>query len=371
MASDLTARAAAILESTNPRRAVKLYLDARRPGRAARLALANDELLEDRSIVNEILKVLKITDLMELAGELLEKISEPLEAIKCYSQAGVFARALELSRKVDPTSVVELERDWGKHLVSAGHYDAAINHFIEAGETALALDAAINARQWRKGLQIMQVIEDDDPAIKKQCEKLAEYFASIGEKNLAEKLFIRSGDIKRAVDVHIQNGNWNRAHEVALEYMTSEEANEILTKHAIALCEAGDLKHAEDLYLAIGKYDSAIAMYRKAGRRADMIRLVGKYRPDLLETTHIHLAKELNDSGKPREAEEHYLAAGDWKGAVAAFRSANMWEDALRVAKQNAGNNAAQQVLIIIFLHFNQNLHYQYTKYTLKSHIFL
>ena len=155
--SGQTARAAAILESTNPRRAVKLYLDARRPGRAARLALANDELLEDRSIVNEILKVLKITDLMELAGELLEKISEPLEAIKCYSQAGVFARALELSRKVDPTSVVELERDWGKHLVSAGHYDAAINHFIEAGETALALDAAINARQWRKGLQIMQV----------------------------------------------------------------------------------------------------------------------------------------------------------------------------------------------------------------------
>lgn len=193
----------------------------------------------------------------------------------------------------------------------------------------------------------MKVIEDDDPEIKKQCEKLAEYFASIGEKNLAEKLFIRSGDIKRAVDVHVQNGNWSRAHEVALEYMTSEEANEILTKHAIALCETGDLKHAEDLYLAIDKYDSAIAMYRKAGRRADMIRLVGKYRPDLLQTTHIHLAKELNDSGKPREAEEHYLAAGDWKGAVTAFRSANMWEDALRVAKQNAGNNAAQQVLII------------------------
>lgn len=155
--SGQTARAAAILEPTNPRRAVKLYLDAHRPGRAARLVLANPDLLEDRSIVNEIVRVLKATDLMELAGELLEKTSEPLEAIKCYSQAGVFARALELARKVDPTSVVDLEREWGKHLASAGHYDAAINHFIEAGETALALDAAINARQWRKGLQIIQV----------------------------------------------------------------------------------------------------------------------------------------------------------------------------------------------------------------------
>lgn len=190
------------------------------------------------------------------------------------------------------------------------------------------------------------MIEDDDPTIRKQCEKLAEYFASIQEKNLAERLFIRSGDARRAVDVHVQNGNWSRAHEVAQEYMTPDEANEVLLKHATILCETGDLKHAEELYLAIGKYDSAIAMYRKASRRADMIRLVAKYRPDLLETTHAHLARELNESSKPREAEDHYLAAGDWRGAVTAYRAANMWEDALRVAKQHAGDNAAQQVSI-------------------------
>ncbi|XP_015430536.1 PREDICTED: intraflagellar transport protein 172 homolog [Dufourea novaeangliae] len=345
--SGQSARAAAILEPTNPRRAVKLYLEARRPGRAARLVLADDELLEDKSIVNEIVKVLKATDLMELAGELLERTSEHLEAIQCYSQAGVFARALELARKVDPTMVVDLERDWGKHLASAGHYDAAINHFIEAGETALALDAAINARQWRKGLQIVQVIEDDDPAIRKQCEKLAEYFDSIGEKNLAERLFIRAGDANRAVDVHIQNGNWSRAHEVALEYMTPETANEVLAKHAAALSGAGDLKHAEELYLAIGEHDSAIAMYKGAGRRADMVRLVGRHRPDLLAPTHEHLARELDVAGKPREAEEHYLAAGDWRGAVTAYRSANMWEDSLRVAKKHAGDSAAQQVALM------------------------
>ncbi|XP_076397740.1 intraflagellar transport protein Oseg2 isoform X2 [Megachile rotundata] len=345
--SGQAARAAAILENTNPRRAVKLYLDARRPGRAARLVLTDDELLKDRTIVNEIVRVLKMTDLMELAGELLEKTSEPQEAIKCYSQAGVFARAVELAREVDPTCVVDLERDWGKHLASAGHYDAAINHFIEAGETTLALDAAINARQWRKGLQIVQVIEDDSPILRKQCEKLGEYFASIGDKNIAEKLFIRAGDARHAVEVHIHDGNWSRAYEVAQEYMTPDEANEVLAKHAANLCEAGDLKHAEELYVAIGEYDAAISMYKKAGRRADMIRLVGKFRPNLLEATHAHLARELDAAGKPREAEEHYLAAGDWKSAITAYRSANMWEDALRVAKNNAGDNAAQQVALM------------------------
>jgi len=155
--SGQTVRAASIIETTNPKRAVKLYLEARRPGRAARLILGDNELLEDERIVEEVISSLKATDLMELAGELLEKTGAGAEAISCYAQAGVFARALDLARKVDASLVVELERDWGKHLAANGHYDAAINHFIEAGETVLALKAAINARQWRKALQIIQV----------------------------------------------------------------------------------------------------------------------------------------------------------------------------------------------------------------------
>lgn len=155
--SGQAARAASIIETTNPRRAIKLYLEANRPGRAARLILTDNELLEDEHIVQDIIGALKTTDLMELAGELLEKTGAGTEAINCYSQAGSFAKALDLARKVDPTMVVELERDWGKHLAEDGHYDAAINHFIEAGETMSALKAAINARQWKKALQIIQV----------------------------------------------------------------------------------------------------------------------------------------------------------------------------------------------------------------------
>ncbi|KMQ88504.1 putative intraflagellar transport protein 172 [Lasius niger] len=346
--SGQAARAASIIETTNPKRAVKLYLEARRPGRAARLILTDNELLEDERIVEEVINGLKATDLMELAGELLEKTGAGSEAISCYAQAGVFARALDLARKVDPTLVVELERDWGKHLAANGHYDAAINHFIEAGETVLALKAAINARQWRKALQIIQVVEnDDDPEIRQQCEKLGEYFSSIGERNLAESLFVRAGNAQRAVEAHMQSGDWMRAHQVAQEYMKSDEANQVLARHAESLQQAGQLRHAEALYVAIGDHDAAIAMYRKAGHRSDMIKLVAEHRPDLLQTTHTHLARELDAAGKPREAEEHFLGAGDWRGAVTAYRSANMWEDALRVAKKASGEKAAQQVALM------------------------
>ncbi|XP_026827198.1 intraflagellar transport protein 172 homolog isoform X2 [Ooceraea biroi] len=345
--SGQAARAASIIETTNPKRAIKLYLEANRPGRAARLILADNELLEDEHIVEDVISALKATDLMELAGELLEKTGAGAEAISCYSQAGIFARALDLARKIDPTMVVELERDWGKHLATGGHYDAAINHFIEAGETISALKAAINARQWRKALQIIQVIEDDDPEIQLQCEKLGEYFSSIGERSLAENLFIRAGNARRAVETHVQSGNWMRAHQVAQEHMNTDEANEVLAKHAESLQQAGEYRHAEALYVAIGDHDAAIAMYRKEGHRSDMVRLVADHRPDLLHTTHAHLARELEAAGKPREAEEYFLGAGDWRGAVTAYRSVNMWEDALRVAKKASGEQAAQQVALM------------------------
>ena len=67
-------------------------------------------------------------------------------------------------------------------------------------------------------------------------------------------------------------------------------------------------------------------------------------RPELLKITHAHLAKELVNAGKPREAEEHFLGAENCKDAVEAYEKTNMWEDALRVARTSSGDKAAQQV---------------------------
>lgn len=54
--------------------------------------------------------------------------------------------------------VVVLEEEWGDYLVQTKQLDAAINHYIEAGKTLKALDAAIGARQWKKAVQIIQVL---------------------------------------------------------------------------------------------------------------------------------------------------------------------------------------------------------------------
>jgi len=45
-----------------------------------------------------------------------------------------------------------------------------------------------------------------------------------------------------------------------------------------------------------------------------------------------------------REAERQYLEAKDWKGVVQMYRANEMWEDAIRVAKNHGGANASKQV---------------------------
>lgn len=232
--------------------------------------------------------------------------------------------------------------------MSHGHYDAAINHFIEAGETSLALKSSVLARQWKKALQIIEVIElEDDPEVRGYCEKVAEYFVSVNDLGIAEKLYLRAGLARRAVEAYASANNWTKAQELAKRELPVNEANELLANHAEILKNSGDYRHAEALFAATEQYDEAIKMYKNAGLRQDMIRLVSKYRSEHLKSTHQSLAKELESSGKPRDAEEHFLGADDWRGAVAAYRSANMWEDALRVAKKSSGDKAAQQVALM------------------------
>lgn len=58
-------------------------------------------------------------------------------------------------RRHFPAEVVALEEEWGDWLMSQHQVDAAINHFIEAGCSLEAVEAALAARQWQKAAAIL------------------------------------------------------------------------------------------------------------------------------------------------------------------------------------------------------------------------
>lgn len=51
-----------------------------------------------------------------------------------------------------------------------------------------------------------------------------------------------------------------------------------------------------------------------------------------------------------KEAEHHYVEAQEWHSAMAMYRSSEMWDDAIRVAKFYGGIVACKRVTIALLM---------------------
>ncbi|CAF93921.1 unnamed protein product, partial [Tetraodon nigroviridis] len=354
--------------------AVNLYLKAGLPTKAARLAVEQPEISSNGDSVSRIVGSLIKGEFYERAGDLYEKIRNNERALDYYCKGGAFRKgenngiksrhgigrylpqaacvvlplcvitfvAVELARLVFPAEVVRLEESWGDYLVQQKQMDAAINHFIEAGCSLKAIEAAIAARQWKKAVHLLELQEDSSVAT--YCTKIAQHFASTQEYETAEQLFVKGGRIKEAIDMHTAAGNWERAHKLAVTCMSTEEVSDLYVSRAQQMEQDGKYKEAERLLTVVKKMDLAITMYKKHRMFDDVIRLVAKYHPEFLKETHVHLAKELENESRFSEAEDHLIEADEWRAAVHMYRTNEMWEDAHRVAKSHGDPEAQKRV---------------------------
>uniref|UniRef100_A0A3B3Z6D5 Intraflagellar transport protein 172 homolog n=1 Tax=Poecilia mexicana TaxID=48701 RepID=A0A3B3Z6D5_9TELE len=325
--------------------AINLYLRAGLPAKAARLTISRPEICSSTETVSRIAASLIKGEFYERAGDLYEKVRNNQRALECYCKGGAFRKAVELARVAFPAEVVNLEEAWGDYLVQQKQMDAAINHFIEAGCTLKAIEAAIAARQWKKAVHILELQED--PSAEKYYVKIAQHYASVQDYEVAQQLFVKGGHIKDAVDMFTTAGRWEEAHKLAVQCMTEEEVGSLYISRAQQLEENGKLKEAERLFSTLDRPDLTVAMYKKNRMFDDVIRVVGKHHPDLLTETHLHLAKELEAESRFSEAEYHLMEAEEWKAAVHMYRVHDMWEDAYRVAKSHGGAAAQKQVAFL------------------------
>ncbi|VDM11557.1 unnamed protein product [Wuchereria bancrofti] len=293
--------------------AIELYLKAGLVIQAARILLQNSKLLLKDDLVQNVANALIRSDQFEKAGELFEATKDFEQSLENYQRGKSYAKAIQLARVHFPDKVVSLEEDWGDNLITEANYDAAINHFLESGKTAKALEASIKAKQWGRAAQIVDVLEDSDLA-KRYYGKIADHHASIGNLERAEMLYIEAKMHREAIEMYNKASRWTDSYR---------------------------------LYIAIGQANNAIAMYKKTDRIDDMIRLMEKYHIDNVKETHLQVAIDLEEKGDLRGAEEHYLLANEWKRAVNMYRNAEIWNDAYRIAKQEGGDIAQKQIAFL------------------------
>ncbi|CAI4221536.1 unnamed protein product [Auanema sp. JU1783] len=326
--------------------AIHLFLKANQPAKALNVVNSQPQLAKDDRLLETIADALLKGFVYDKAGDIFEKMKNFEKALECYRKGHAFSRAVQLARTAFPEEVVVLEEQWGDHLVSESQHDAAISHYLEANKSLKAVEAAMNAQEWSKAVQIVDVIQDEATS-KTYYGKIAEYYAGIGDLERAERLFIEADLHKLAIAMYVRNNKWAEAYRLSEEFLGKEETASMYINTSQELEEQGRYAEAEQLYIAIGASSKAIQMYRKANRHDDMIRLVEKYHNEHLLETHKRLGMEFEESGDMKAAEEEYLKAGDWKAAITMYRENEMWADAYRLAKSDGGEQTQKQIAFL------------------------
>jgi intraflagellar transport protein 172 len=272
--------------------AINLYMKAGLPARAARVALENSELSGVGDVMERIAAALMKGGLFEKAGEMFEKVRMHQRALEAYRKGKVYRRARDLARGSFPNEVVNLEEEWGDHLASQKQWDKAIEHFIEAGRSVKAIEAAIQSKQWNKAVQIVEM-QEDSVAVR-YFRQIAQHFASINNYESAERYYVKAGVPQDAVDMYVASNMWEQAHKLAVTCMKPEDIATLYISQAKGMESEGRYREAERLYVIVNEPDLAINMYKTIKQYDNMVRLVAVHHKDLLTDTHLHLAKVLS-----------------------------------------------------------------------------
>ena len=97
---------------------------------------------------------------------------------------------------------------------------------------------------------------------------------------------------------------------MAKDNLPNNDIVSLYIKQAQKLESKNNLKDAEKLYMTVEEPDLAIQMYKKAGQFDNMIRLISKYRKNLLKDTHQAIAQKFQQEGNLKMAEHHYVESG-------------------------------------------------------------
>mmetsp|Transcript_43192 Transcript_43192/g.92156 ORF Transcript_43192/g.92156 Transcript_43192/m.92156 type:complete len:1765 (-) Transcript_43192:92-5386(-) len=327
--------------------AIRLYL---RGGMAAKAASVvqrhNSNYSQD--LLQEIVGGLQSSGMHDRAGELYERMGLVSPAMDAYRKGHAYRQAIDMAKQNQPGLVVQLEEEWGDWLVSQRQVDAAINHYIEAGASTKAIDAAMSARQWHKAEQLLdQASIGAEPHFALPFyEKLASHYASSRQFEQAERAFVKSSRPQKAVSMYVEVAQYEKAHKVAKAHMTPQERTELYTQLAQNLEASNKMQEAEQLYLMVNEFDLAINMYRKREEFEQMLRLVSKYRKELLNDTYKHIAEQYEMKGNLKKAEHYYVEAKLWTSAMSMYRQLEKWEDAKRVAKVHGGKSSFEKVVL-------------------------
>eukprot|EP00210_Caulerpa_lentillifera_P003637 g3472.t1 len=310
--------------------AISLYLNSGLPMKAAKVIL-NTNYFVDNHLISSVLNSLKSRGFFECAGDLLIHLERYEEAKEMFAKDHCYEKLSQLCQIHFPNERVEIEKQWGDHLVLIKNYEAAVEHYIQSGNNKEAMDAALSSKDLNKAAEILAQL--DESSAREPRLKLARRFAKINKLKKAEGLFVSSNDINSALEMYKDHKDWDSVFRLAHSHLPVSKQKSFFICIGNELELNGDLNKAERAFLLAEDVDEAVEMYKRHRDFNSLIKLIKSEQADSLNETYTYIGEQMEAASNYHEAEKYYSCCNNWKAILEMYKTAGLWEDAIRVAQ--------------------------------------
>uniref|UniRef100_A0A8B9G727 Intraflagellar transport protein 122 homolog n=1 Tax=Amazona collaria TaxID=241587 RepID=A0A8B9G727_9PSIT len=190
------------------------------------------------------------------AAKLYRKSGRESLALEMYSDLRMFDHAKDFLRSGDPRDtkmLIKKQADWAKNI---NEPKAAVEMYLSAGEHMKAIEIS-GDHGWVD--MLIEIARKLDKAEREPLLKCAFYFKKLANPGYAAETYMKVGDLKALVHLHVETHHW---------------------EEAFALCE----KHPEfkdDVYVPYAqwlaendRFEEAQKAFHKAGRQHEAVRVL-------------------------------------------------------------------------------------------------
>ncbi|XP_065605530.1 intraflagellar transport protein 122 homolog isoform X2 [Cyrtonyx montezumae] len=218
--------------------------------------------IEERKKHGENLNELFLADVYAYQGKfheaakLYKKSGHESLALDMYSDLRMFDYAKDFLQSGDPKDtkmLIKKQADWAKNI---NEPKAAVEMYLSAGEHMKAIEIS-GDHGWVD--MLIEIARKLDKAEREPLSKCAFYFKKLDNPGYAAETYVKVGDLKALVSLHVETQHWEEAF--ALSEKHPEFKDEVYVPYARWLAEND-------------RFEEAQKAFHKAGRQREAVRVL-------------------------------------------------------------------------------------------------
>ncbi|XP_069499548.1 intraflagellar transport protein 122 homolog isoform X1 [Ambystoma mexicanum] len=197
------------------------------------------------------------------AAKLYKKSGHESRALDMYTDLRMFEYAKDFLKSGDPKDtklLITKQADWAKNIKEP---KAAAEMYLSAGENLKAIELS-GDHGWVD--MLIDVARKLDKAEREPLSKCAHYFKKLGHHGYAAETYMKIGDLKALVQLHVETQHWDEAFSLVEKH--PEFKDDVYVPYAQWLAENDRFEEAQKAFHKAGRQDEAVKVLEQLTHNA-------------------------------------------------------------------------------------------------------